>query len=106
MYAAADYSASNTVPYYHDRVTDDNSHDSFVIRRQTITCGTNVVEAVGYGRITITIRTNPEAEEILSRPKPPWHQAHAKYEPLCRDVVPSWKVKWRLKQQRPRDGLR
>lgn len=106
MYAAADYSATNTVPYFHDRVTDDNSRDSFVIRRQTITCGTNVIEPVGYVHVTVTIRTAPEAEEILARPKPPWHQSHAKYEPLCRDVVPSWKVKWRLKQQRPRDGLR
>lgn len=106
MYAAADYSSTNTVPYYHDRVTDDNSRDTYVIRRQAITCGTNVIEPVGFITVTITVGAEGQAEVDFSRPRPPWHQAHAKYEPLCRDVVPSWKVKWRLKQQRPRDGLR
>ena len=106
MYAAAAYSATNTIPDYRDRVTDDTSCDTFIIRRQTITSGTTATGPVGRVTVTISTRVQPDAEEILSRPRPPWHQAHAKYEPVCRDVVPSWKVKWRLTQQRPRDGLR
>lgn len=46
-----------------------------------------------------------DVEEIISE-RPPWHQAHAKYAPTVKAVVPVWKQRQMLRQQRPRDGLK
>lgn len=105
MYSTPNYVATPTA-HYSDRVTADKSCDSYVVRRQSVTCGTNVVTPVGQITVTIVSDGARAAEEVFLKPRPPWHQPEAKYDPPCRDVVPSWKVKWRLKQQRPRDGLR
>lgn len=56
--------------------------------------------------VRVAIPDVPDVDELLSEPPPFWRRAHAEYEPSCRGTVPQWKVKWRLKQQRPRDGLR
>lgn len=101
MYSATDYPA----PYHRYIVTGDNSSTAIVnplVRVRFTSSGNMPV------RVEITIRTGPaeSAEEAAAKPRPPWHQAHAKYEPRCRDLVPVWKAKRRIEQQRPRDGLR
>lgn len=47
-----------------------------------------------------------DVDELLSLPNPPWHKAHARYTPRVKELVPVWKQRQVMKQQRPRDGLR
>lgn len=66
-------------------ITDDNAVSYPVVIRQTI---------------TITVEA-PEFDE-----KPRWKpEQRVKYAPAVREILKPWQAKWRLKQQRPRDGL-
>lgn len=66
-------------------ITDDNAVSYPVIIRQSI---------------SVTVET-PEFYE-----KPRWKpEQMVKYAPAVREIVRPWQSKWRLKQQRPRDGL-
>ena len=61
-------------------------------------------------RVTVRITVNQGAQEILEeieehRKVIPKYRPEM-YRPVVREINDSWKAKWRLTQQRPRDGLR
>lgn len=64
------------------------------------------VRTAGNVTVRVSIPDVVDTEELLSEPYPPWHRAHARYTPRVKPVVPVWKQRQVLKQQRPRDGLR
>ena len=91
--------------------TDGNcaSCHTVKITARTSTSATNEVCASNSNVIEVTvIRSGKEILEDLGfdeRPDPPPTKP-AVYKPVVRAINDSWKAKWRLTQQRPRDGLR
>lgn len=77
--------ATSTVVHVETDITDDNAISYPVVIRQTITSMVDV----------------PEFDE-----KPRWRpEQHIKYARPIREIRNPWQAKWRLRQQRPRDGL-
>lgn len=82
--ASTDLVTSTTFRVETD-ITNDNAVSYPIVIRQTVT-------------ITVDV---PEFDE-----KPRWKpEQRVKYASPVREITKPWQAKWRLKQQRPRDGL-
>lgn len=75
---------ASTVPVEKFKVTADNAVSYPILIKQQFT----------------VVLGAPESEEPRPRPvRKPFFQ------PSVREIVAPWQAKWRLRQQRPRDGL-
>src|SRR4029077_17064786 len=52
------------------------------------------------------IQVDTQDFELDPKIDPPWHKDHAMYTPKVKPLVPVWKQRQILRQQRPRDGLK
>lgn len=107
-------------------VTGTTDTQGYIWHEWTSTCSGNVVrqghcttcrEPASAGGVPVERRRAPETirvsapgvvdvDEILSAPRPPWHQPFARYTPTVKALVPVWKQRQVQKQQRARDGLK
>jgi hypothetical protein len=79
--------ADSTIPTHRIKVTSDNRITGYPITIRH--------------EVTVTVAA-PEIEE----PKPrPIAIQKLPFRPPLREIVAPWQAKWRLTQQRPRDGL-
>lgn len=53
--------------------------------------------------VSVTVVVSPELPPAAD---PPWYAPYAAYRPGPRQLPKPWMSKWRLVQQRPRDGIR
>jgi hypothetical protein len=104
MFSAAEYPqvTSNNAFVIQAYATTTNLATPTVVRVEADITGDSAVSypVVIRQYVTFTVEA-PELDE-----KPRWRpERHIKYAQPLREIARPWQAKWRLKQQRPRDGL-
>lgn len=110
MYSAAAYAISPTIPPYHSVTEPVTGEDSnvFIAKFSTRTTTTNEVTTLEH-HVTISIDLS-EVIDFDLRDDSYFPIPSRKRKPVVknvlREIASPWQAKWRLTQQRPRDGLR
>lgn len=109
MYAPSAYTTTPTVPYQvvSEPVTGEDTLRSIVIIKQAVrTTSTNeLTQEVHHFKVTVDLSKVVDFDDEVSFP-PPRKPRQSGVKTPFREIVEPWRAKWRLKQQRPRDGLR
>lgn len=94
-------SNSSTFPIWHHNTTTCSGNR--VTNGHCSTCREPASESY---TIRVQVDVKGEEFELKRDPDPPWQRDHAMYTPAVKPVVPVWKQRQIMRQQRPRDGLK